>query len=341
MTRLPGTKGRRARGRVSGYDTGVETVWVTNGDAAGGVMRMAGFEGEVVPWRDVLHEGPVPDGLGLEALSRVRADFIAAKGWAGSDATRDDVRASFAARDAALVAAAADAGARVVLWFEHDLYDQLQLLQVLAWLADASPRAGLEILVSDNYLGALTPEAMAALRARVRGVTPDDLATARAGFAAFRSADARALPSFLAEVSRATAWPHLPAAITRLLEERPGRDGLARTRRQILAAIAPCAGRLPHMFVACAEAEPSKFVGDLVFLDYVRELATARVPALAWADGEPWNQGTTAPSSLWRRPVALTDFGRALLAGRADWVARNGIDRWIGGLHLSAGAAPA
>jgi hypothetical protein len=34
------------------------------------------------------------------------------------------------------------------------------------------------------------------------------------------------------------------------------------------------------------------------------------------------------------RTVALTDAGRAVLEGREDRVRLNGIDRWLGGVHL-------
>ena len=81
---------------------------VTNGDTAAGLMREAGVAGEILPWRDVLHEGPVPAGLPLAALSDVRARFIAEVGWGRYQEVRD----GFARRDAALVAADA-----VTLWF--------------------------------------------------------------------------------------------------------------------------------------------------------------------------------------------------------------------------------
>ncbi len=35
----------------------------------------------------------------------------------------------------------------------------------------------------------------------------------------------------------------------------------------------------------------------------------------------------------------LTDAGAEVLAGRADRVALTGFDRWLGGMHLSAGDA--
>ena len=53
---------------------------ITNGDSAVGLMREGGISGDILPWRDVLHDGPVPGGLDLEALSRVRARFLADRG---------------------------------------------------------------------------------------------------------------------------------------------------------------------------------------------------------------------------------------------------------------------
>src|SRR5689334_9869418 len=95
---------------------------ITNGDATVAVMKRAGIAGEILPWRDVLHEGPVPAELTLTELSEVRARFIADCGWR----TFAEAQAEFRTRDAAL--AQYRAHEEVVLWFEHDLYDQLQLL---------------------------------------------------------------------------------------------------------------------------------------------------------------------------------------------------------------------
>ena len=38
--------------------------------------------------------------------------------------------------------------------------------------------------------------------------------------------------------------------------------------------------------------------------------------------------------------MALTDAGPRVLAGDADHVALNGIDRWIGGVHLPGREVP-
>jgi hypothetical protein len=102
---------------------------LTNGDDAAGLLRPAGMTGTILPWRDVLHEGPVPAGLDLDALSDVRARFLAEQGWDDRTAIRD----GFARRNAALRRFRRHEA--VVLWFEHHLYDQLQIAQLLDWFA--------------------------------------------------------------------------------------------------------------------------------------------------------------------------------------------------------------
>ena len=81
----------------------------------------------MIAWRDVLHEGPVPAVPDVE-LRRIRADFLGGVG-AGDVGTL----AEFTARDRMLE----DFGdGAYMLWFEADLYDQLQLIQILAKLRE-------------------------------------------------------------------------------------------------------------------------------------------------------------------------------------------------------------
>lgn len=41
------------------------------------------------------------------------------------------------------------------------------------------------------------------------------------------------------------------------------------------------------------------------------------------------------PAAAWSHPVMLTAFGARPLAGAADHVEANRINRWIGGVHLA------
>jgi hypothetical protein len=54
---------------------------VTNGDSTVPGLRGTGLAEAILPWRDALHEGPVPD-VPDERLRRVRAEFLAGAGAA-------------------------------------------------------------------------------------------------------------------------------------------------------------------------------------------------------------------------------------------------------------------
>src|SRR2546423_12861085 len=90
---------------------------ITNGDSAANLLAAAGRTGRILPWRDVLHEGPILPVL--DACTMARVDYLSDR----FRIERADVAADFGARDAILKAHAGFD--RVELWFEHDLYDQL------------------------------------------------------------------------------------------------------------------------------------------------------------------------------------------------------------------------
>ena len=146
------------------------TLHIVNGDATATVMEKAAIGAEVLPWRDLLHEGPVPAGLSLEQMSEIRAQLIADCGWQ----TLEKARADFRARDKKL--ASFRKYQEVILWFEHDLYDQLQLLQILDWFAVQDLNdTGLSMICHSDYLGLMQPESLAALYPGRRILLPQDL----------------------------------------------------------------------------------------------------------------------------------------------------------------------
>ncbi|MEZ4412597.1 MAG: hypothetical protein R2910_06410 [Gemmatimonadales bacterium] len=293
-----------------------ERLHITNGDAAAERILEAGVGGSLLPWRDVLHEGPVPAGLALDDLTAVRAEFIGGAGWDDPDQVLPRLRW----RDAML--AGFRAYAEVVLWFEHDLYDQLQLLQVLDWFgtADLGP-VRLSLINPGEFLGMQAATRMRDLFAARRAVTPEVLALATAAWHEFRATDPTALAGRAGAPS--PLLPHLAPALTRLLEEYPGADdGLSRTERQILAALADGPLSFGKLFRAAhLDREEAEFLGDLVFKWQVARLADATVPPLRYCDPD-------------RREIELTLAGADALAGRFDHVEVNGVDRWIGGVHL-------
>jgi hypothetical protein len=316
----------------------------TNGDSAADLIARSGIPGTVVPWRDVLHEGPIPAELGLDELRVVRARFIADRGWG----TYDRVLAEFAERDEQL--AAFREKNETVLWFEADLYDQLQLLQILDWFAGQSlGRSALSLICVGSYpgvspfhgLGQLTPSQIAWLFPGRRQVTAAQLGLGQAAWSAVRSPDPTAIERVIA--SDTQSLPFLGSALRRFLEEYPGvRDGLSRTERQAVERLRLGSSTPEVLFRAAADREERPFLGDATFWHQLQELAAGPISLLQPADGERFARLTPGedPAPFVRRPLALTATGKAVAAGEIDYVSLNGLDRWLGGVHLTGRAVP-
>jgi hypothetical protein len=223
---------------------------ITNGDCAVEVLSQA-VSGTFLPWRDVLHEGPVRAGLALENLSRERADFIVQAGWGD----REKVQADFRSRDSAFRRAGQHD--EIVLWFEHDLYDQLQLIQVLDGLAELRGPP-ISLVCEAEYLGTMAVERAAELFALRNPVTRRHFREAQAAWAAFRSSDPKSI-----ENVKPAALPFLAAALRRHLEEFPWTtDGLSLLERRVLEALSTGTTAFQRIFTALRE-DP-QFLGDVV-----------------------------------------------------------------------------
>jgi Domain of unknown function (DUF1835) len=295
---------------------------VTNGDSAGGTLRQTALGGAVLCWQDALHEGPVP-ALARDELLRARARFLAACGWGGEQA----LAATLERRDRQLLEALRD-DVRVVLWFEHDLYDQLQLLDVLA-LAHAE-RAAPELIVVGSFpgrpsfagLGELTAGELESLWPERRPAAPAALEAAARAWADVQAPEPAALAAW---ATRETPeLPFLAAALRRFLEELPApQDGLSGTERRALQAVAGGARTASAAFVAAQRLEPAPFLGDTWFHRTLSALGQGDARLLEIGDGA----------------LRLTATGERVLRGDADRVELLGIDRWIGGTHVTPGNA--
>jgi hypothetical protein len=314
-------------------DRPTAALHVTNGDSAAGTLRRTRLGGRVLPWRDALHAGPVP-AVGDRELRRVRAGFLA-----GEDPTgRGRLLRWLAHRDRTL---SANRDGEYLLWFEADLYDQLQLAQIVATLGLLGvPPERITLVCIGEYpgiahfggLGELGPEQLHGLlaTAAVR-LGPAAMALAGRAWAALRAPEPGDLGAIAAAASPELRF--LGEAFDRLSREYPStRDGLSLTERRILAAAADGAGTAGEVFARVGAREARPYLGDLFCYRIVAELAGARTPLLA---AEP---PTGAVGAATR--VRLTAAGRRVLGGDADHVAVNGVDRWVGGVHLAGPDSP-
>jgi hypothetical protein len=289
---------------------------VTNGESAGNTLRQTSLGGAVLSWQDVLHEGPVPDVPPAD-LRTVRARFLSECGWGSKRSLLDSLE-----RRDRLFEQALEGGTDVVLWFEPDLYDQLQLLQALALAGDSR----LELIQADADLGPLPAEELEALWPRRRAVSLHTRALAREAWAAFRAPE----PTGLAKLAGCDTpgLPHLGSAVRRLLEELPeATTGLSRTEHQLLEPLLDGPKRPFELFLASQSREEAMFLGDA----WAWKRLAALVPLV---EELPQPPPLGDPREFAAASVSLTQLGRDALGGKADRVEAAPVDRWVGGTHV-------
>ncbi len=305
---------------------------VTNGDVAVARLKEAGLDGAFLPWRDPLHEGPVPPGLFRDALSLVRAQFLARE--FGKDLF--DVMHEFAARDA-VIGAHADYE-RIELLFEHDLYDQLQLIELLEFFSAEGRTEGIFLVQAQDYIGTLPRSALRVLVERAVPVSQAQIALARRSWKAFTAAT----PELMASLARSPTpeLPHLASAFARLLQELPAEgSGLGLTQERTLALLARAPHTVADLFAATQAQEQARYLGDASYFRLLDRLVFAPSPLIAGLEVPSTRCMGGAETADYRAYAAarvdITEHGREALAGQFDHAIGNAIDRWFGGVHVT------
>jgi hypothetical protein len=261
------------------------TLHVTNGDST--VAGLARLGIVALAWRDALHEGPVVrDGRAL------RAAFL------GID------ERELAARDRALD----DHRGDYVLWFEADLYDQLQLAEILARLR---PDARVTLRQIGEHVGIAHFGGLGELEPEQLRELPEITLTAAAMELGRQAWDALTAPepSGLLAIPGSPELRFMAEAFKRLAQEYPWRrDGLSLTERRLLAG-AP--GTRYELFERAWRKEARPFLGDTFAFATLDRLAP-----LLRRDGDVLHLNAT---------------GERVLAGEAEHVT----ERWIGGVHIT------
>lgn len=316
-------------------DTDLSTLHIRCGSDIAGTLTEAGFTGDFLEYSDALCQGPVlerPDWL------ERRADFLAESYGGGSGMSRDQLVAKLAEAEARLQAAAGGYE-RIVLWFEHDSYDQLILARCLAQFAATPPRR-LELISPGRYpggtrfigLGQLPPEALRLLWAERAPVAPGALAAGQAVWAGLRAAEPHALAALA--LAGTPDLPQLGRAVRRHCQELPAREtGLGLTERLILEILAEGPRTLGEVYRdLMLTREPLPWMTDLMILFMMDSMKKAQEAVFTgyFEGGE----------RAWpKERLAITPLGRAVLAGEVDWLSLSPPPRWLGGVRIP-GRAP-
>ena len=117
---------------------------ITNGDSF--TLRLQGLnlKGDIITWREMLCEGKTETNVGSESFWKTRFDFLhktynVSKSWF-VEKTLKEYRSlcNHKQQD------------QIVLWFEYDLFCQINLLAVVSWLKTHRRHAEISLVCSGN-----------------------------------------------------------------------------------------------------------------------------------------------------------------------------------------------
>lgn len=311
-------------------DRDLATVHIRPGLDIQQALQQAGFAGDYLEFSDPLCIGPVRR-LPTEEHLRVRARYLAGAFDMPQPDTLARLRRQYEALDRARTYQ------RIVLWFEHDAYDQLCLSYTLKRLAKLKPSGRIELINVAAVpgverfigIGQLAPEVLAWLWQGRRRVTDQQLTLAGTAWSALTAPTPMPVDQMVREGT--PDLPLLGRALARHLRELPSaRTGLSLTETltlEILRDTGPApAGRVFRELLV--NREPLPFLGDLMFWWVLRSLQNGKDPLL---EVDP----ATAAYSWPQRILSLTAAGAAVLAGNRHWLDLSCAERWLGGIRIA------
>jgi hypothetical protein len=296
---------------------------ILNGDATAAIFKKADIPNQgTLVWREILSEGPIIE----HALP---ADFWQARQHYLTQTYQEDA-ASYVLKVTAEVKLLETypQHEEVILWFEHDLVCQINLLYILHWFTQHDLGSTQLSLVgigehpekSDfRGLGELTPAQLTALLPGRQVLLPEDLALGDRGWQAYAAATPEVLIHFLQteDFSRLPLLPlALQAHLTRFPSVQNGLNAIEQILLELAAARSLSAVELMEQFWQ----RTSLFgIGDAQIVNYLQELEQAGLLFL-------------------NEKIAVTALGHKVLQAQADYVQLKPFDRWLGGVHLQPGS---
>ena len=322
------------KAKTSPPDVEYKTLHIRCGTDLGSTLPTGGFNGDFLEYSDPYGQGPI---IQDDNFIKTRAQFLYKSYRRFVDISLASTRSDLETAHNRLKHAAQQYE-RVVLWFEHDGYDQLILAKLLSYFFNNAVPEKLEMVSINHFpgsarfigLGQLPPEAIRLIWQQRLPVSQQQLKLGEQVWNAL----AQSTPLPLYEIIKSKDVNHLPnmrGALLRHLQELPSTfNGLSLTEQltlEILNEQRLTAGQLFGKLMR--ERDPLPWLGDVMywFILHSMKQASQAVFEIAKDDlKKPWH----------KRLLTITDTGQKVLAGTQDWLLLNPPNRWLGGIKIDA-----
>lgn len=310
----------------------------SGGEMTGPILRRIFRSHVVVSLKDTLSFGPIRRGLSPDAWGHMRASF-----WLESPSDDQPERVQdWATLFRVVRAASGQTG--FVIWLGQTVAEYLSMIWsvvVLRELGISDRRIFYVLVASDASTGdipslvGMDEKGLRTQWGRARAVSEAESDLIVRAWNAWSSADPHHLWQF-AE-TRESAIPNLVDRVGRLRLHYPalpsGLDRISRNLLEICAAAGPDTPRvIAKLLDARYQGDPDEVPPQLALRRLMRFGDRRLAHPLLHLEGDPQEPYTTR--------LRLTEMAERVLAGDANHVDLNGIDEWIGGVHLAAPPGP-
>jgi len=123
---------------------------ITNGDNTTLALKKLKIDGDIVTWREMLCEGKTTIDIGSESFWKSRFDFfsrnykITKKYFINNTLKEFRNLCNHKYQE------------EIILWFEHDLFCQINMIAVISWLKKHRPNATIALVSPQNKTGSTT-----------------------------------------------------------------------------------------------------------------------------------------------------------------------------------------
>ena len=307
---------------------------IVNGESTAETLKHTKIKGEIFSFKDTLINGPAPPTNNRHEWRAVRVQHLTDT----YGLKRTECEKEFQNQESALTSSGKHD--EVVLWFEHDLFCQLNLLYLLDWFKETDlKKTRLSLINIGTFpgrkdfrgLGELNPDELASLFPKREKITKAHLELGAKAWQAFRSPNPTAIELLLH--TDTSVFPFLAPAFTAHLRRFPSTvNGLGQIEQTGLKLIADGCGKFSEMFPKFIDAEKTYGLGDTQLWGTLVNLSKGNDPLLKITNARA--EAAIEPGALKRAQFKITKTGQSVLDGKSDFIKLNGVDQWLGGVHL-------
>jgi hypothetical protein len=302
-------------------------IHIVNGEVLG--SKIQGLKGDIIVWREMYDFGPFHTAWSNEELIKIRASFFEDKLNIPSSLFMTNCHNQL--NQLYKIPKEEE----VILWFEHDRYDQTMLMYILTQLSSIN-RSNLSMVSVNSYpsispfygLGQLNFDQLTKLFNQRVKVTRQQVKEAVIGWRAYTSSNSEDITKWITDVDH--ELPYLLDTFKRHVCYFPSTTtGLNEIEFLLLNTIAKKSCSFRDLFKKTSPFFINDGLSDLHTSAIVNELMIGENALLEGEGPMPAFKLDHLNPNL-----TITAFGERVLAGKANRLDLIGIDWWVGGVHL-------